>query len=147
MHPMMQSLLSSAVYKFRGRLAAKPEARYFESGASVANVSMAVDPADKKKDDGRQPAWYKLEVWNDDVESFVNGLDKGQLIDVEGRVKSETYKNRQGEDVHQWVIKVHSWAPVGTPKPAAAATTTAKPAAAVWGSSSADEPGDEEVPF
>ena len=143
---MMQSLLSSAVYKFRGRLSAKPEARYFESGACVANVSMAVDAPDKKKNDERPPAWYKLEVWNDDVQSFVDGLEKGQLIDVEGRVKSETYKNRQGEDVHQWVIKVHSWSPVGTAKPPATAAP-AKPAAATWGTSAADEPSDEEVPF
>lgn len=144
---MMQSLLASAVYKFRGRLSAKPEARYFESGACVANVSMAVDVPDKKRNDERPPVWYKLEVWNEDVEGFVNGLDKGQLIDVEGRVKSETYKNRNGEDVHQWVIKVHSWSPVSGPKPAAAATTTKPAAAPAWGTSAAEEPGDEEVPF
>jgi len=68
------------------------------------------------------------------------------LIDVKGRVRSGGYTSKQtGEFVHQWVIKVHSWAPVGTPKPPA--TAAAKPAAPVWGTSAAEEPSDEEVPF
>jgi single-strand DNA-binding protein len=113
----------------------------------VANASLAVDFPDKKRDDTDKTDWFRLEVWGEDAERFADTLKKGQLIDVEGRAKSDSYVSKKtGETVNQWVIKVHTWTPVGTP-PAAKPATTAGADAAAWNTNDTGPASDEEVPF
>jgi single-strand DNA-binding protein len=145
MNALVQTLLRAQTYSFRGRLSADPEIKYLNSGTSVANAKIAVDHPEKKgRDDGKEPDWLKLEVWFESAEEFANNAKKGQLIDCTGRIRFESWTDKQtGEPRHQPVLKLHSWAPVDTTVPA----TTAKPAAggSVWESS--NDISDEEVPF
>lgn len=148
MNDFLIQLLRAQTYRFVGRCGATPEVKYFQSGAAVANVNIAINQPDAKKDDGKPADWIRLEVWgSDEAQAFADACGKGSLVDVSGRVRSNSYTDRNGEQKHQWVMRVEQWAPVGQQQ-AAAPVATARPAAAAapattW-ASSAD---DAEIPF
>lgn len=146
MNPLIQSLLRAQTYKFRGRLVADPEIKYL-TNSMVANARMAVDHPEKKgRDDGKEPDWLKIEVWFEPAEEFANTARKGQLIDCEGRIRFESWTDKQtGEQRHQPVVKLHSWLPVESAPSSAA--TAAKPAAPVWDANAANAYDGDEVPF
>lgn len=147
MNALVQSLLRAQTYSFRGRLVADPEIKYLSSGSVVANGRMAVDHPEKKgRDDGKEPDWVKLEVWFEAAEQFANTAKKGQLIDATGRIRFESWTDKQtGLPRHQPVLKLHNWTPVDTGAPNAAAKPAA--GASVWESSGGDGIDDDEVPF
>jgi single-strand DNA-binding protein len=142
-------LLRASTWRFVGRCGATPELKFFQSGAAVANVNIAINQPDAKKDDGKPADWIRLEVWGaEQAQAFVDGCGKGTLVDVSGRVRSNTYTDRNGETRHQWVMKVEQWAPAGGQQAQAPATTrpaapTAPAQPAAWASNDIDE----EVPF
>lgn len=149
MNDFLIQLLRAQTYRFIGRCGATPEVKYFQSGAAVANVNIAVNQPDAKKDDGKPADWIRLEVWGaDEAQAFADACQKGSLVDVSGRVRSNSYTDRNGEQKHQWVMKVEQWSPVGQAKQPAAAAATARPAAAaaapVWASGADD---DAALPF
>jgi single-strand DNA-binding protein len=147
----LTQLLRAQTYRFVGRCGATPEVKYFQSGAAVANVNIAINQPDAKKDDGKPADWIRLEVWGaDQAQAFADACQKGTLVDVSGRVRSNTYTDRNNETKHQWVMKVEQWAPAGgqqtpataaTARPAAAAAAPAQPTA--WATSN----DDDSIPF
>jgi single-strand DNA-binding protein len=149
MNALVQTLLRAQTYSFRGRLAADPEIKYL-ANSMVANAKMAVDHPEKKgRDDGKEPDWLKLEIWFEAAEEFANNARKGQLIDCTGRIRFESWTDKQtGEPRHQPVLKLHSWAAVDTTAPATAAKPAAAPAAggSIWESNASDI-NEDEVPF
>ena len=144
---LLTQLLRAQVYRFIGRCGATPEVRFFQSGTAVANVNIAINQPDAKRDDGKPADWIRLEVWGaEQAQAFADSCGKGTLVDVSGRVRSNVYTDRNGEQKHQWVMKVEQWSIAGTSEqqsqPAATARPTPAPAAFV--SSNND---DYEVPF
>ncbi len=149
MNELVAQLLRSSVHRFIGRLGADPEVRYFESGTCVANANIAINKPGAKKDDGQKPDWLRIEVWGEQAQAFADALHKGSLVDVTGRVKTNSWTDRNtGETKTQLVVTAEQWAPAGQQQPAAAkpaaAPAAAKPVS--WESSAAD---DDEfgVPF
>lgn len=73
-----------------GRLGRDPEARYFETGKSVCNFSLAIDQ-------GRDnpPLWLPVEAWNKTGEIVTNHCRKGSLVGVQGALKEEKWTDRQ----------------------------------------------------
>jgi len=152
MNDLLIQLLRAQTYRFIGRCGATPEVKFFQSGSAVANVNIAINQPDAKKDDGKPADWVRLEVWGaEQAQAFADACGKGALVDVSGRVRSNSYTDRNGETKHQWVMKVEQWAPVapaGQPQAPATAAPTARPAVAAptaWASS--DTSIDAEVPF
>ena len=149
MSELIAAVLRASQHRFIGRLARDPELRTLQSGKSVCNVRMLVNRPGAKKDDGQEPDGFKLEMWNDLALSFVDAHRKGDLCDVTGRVKSESWEDRQtGEKRTGLVVMVESWQPIGGGAPAPvqpvqpAAASAAPP---VWESAGGGD--DFEVPF
>ena len=144
MNELLLQLLRAQVYRFIGRCGATPEVKYFESGAAVANVNIAINQPDAKRDDGKPADWIRLELWGaEQAQAFADACQKGTLVDVSGRVRSNTYTDRNNETKHQWVMKVEQWAPASTGQqqnqpaaPAAAPAAAAAPTA--WATSNDD---------
>lgn len=151
MSDLIAAVLRASQHRFIGRLVRDPELRTLDSGKSVCNVRMLVNRPGSKRDDGQEPDGFKLELWNELALSFVDAHQKGGLCDVTGRVKSESWTDRQtGETRTGLVVLVDSWQPVGgtQPIPAGTASPAARAAApaqapAAW-ASSAD---DSDIPF
>jgi len=148
MSELIAAVLRASQHRFVGRLTRDPELRTLDSGRSVCNVRILINRPGAKRDDGQEPDGFKLELWNDLALSFVDAHRKGDLCDVWGRVKSESWTDRQtGEPRTGLVVLVDSWQPIGgqvipagTASPAARA---AAPAAPAWDSTVSDS----EIPF
>ncbi|MFZ9952566.1 MAG: single-stranded DNA-binding protein [Vulcanococcus sp.] len=148
MNELIAQLLRSSVHRFIGRLGGDPELRYFESGSSVANANIAINKPGAKKNDGQPPDWIRVEVWGEQAQQFADAMSKGALLDVTGRVKTNTWQDRNGETKTQLVVTAEQWAPVGQQQPAAPAPKPAAPATkpAVWEATAAAD-YDNDIPF
>jgi single-stranded DNA-binding protein len=126
---------------------------------------MAVPLADKKRDDSREDYWFTLEAWgrSDDENTpanFMLNCHKGQEVEIRGRVKTNTYTDRNNETKTSVVIRVVDIFLVGSittpPAPTTAQPRTPAqsrppaptPGPASWlTSGSENHASEEEVPF
>lgn len=141
---IITTVMRASSHRFVGRLGRDPEIRYFESGSSVTNASIGINVPGSKQGDGKQPDWFKVEIWGEDGQSFSDQCRKGDLVEVIGRVRMNRWTDRAtGEEKMQLVITADSWsmvrspgqgqggaAPAPAPAPAAAPAAPAAPAAA-----------------
>jgi len=147
MNELLQQLIQCNQWRFIGRLGADPELRCFPSGASVANARLLVNKPGQKRDDGQKPYSFKLEMWNDKAQQFADAAGKGDLIDVEGRVKTESWDDRTtGEKRHSLVLTVECWELLAKPgqQQQAAPAQQSAPAQSWTGNGPVS---DEDVPF
>jgi single-strand DNA-binding protein len=161
MNAHLTQVLRSCQYTFRGRLARDPESKYFENGSSVTTFRIAVNKPGAKRDDGQEPDWFKVEAWRELGEAMADTLKKGDLVEVTGRVRFETWTDRNGEQQTTVCITADRFEAIPTPGAPAAVKPAANPAAAAaygmatgvaanaaapgWDTGAADD--DEEVPF
>lgn len=149
MNDTVAALLRSAAWTIPGNLGSDPEIRFLSSGTAVCNFNLAVNKPGAKKGDGQQPDWFKVEIWGDEAQVAADSLRKGSRVTVVGRVRTERWTGKDGQERTTTVLRAEEWstpdavptsAPAATPAPAAAA---AKPA--TWYSS--DDTVTDEVPF
>ena len=96
-----------------GRAGRDPELRFFESGTSVANLTMAVDKASSNREE--EPDWFSLEIWGKQAQVAADYVRKGSLIGVVGRMTSEHWTDRNtGERRSKPVVKVDRLALLGS---------------------------------
>ena len=151
MNETVASLLRCAAWTIPGNLGSDPEIRYLSSGTAVCNFNLAVNKAGAKKGDGSTPDWFKVEVWGDQAQVAADTLHKGSRCVVTGRVRTETWTGKDGQDRTTTVIRAEEWfeewggastdktQPVGTVSTAAVAA-----APTAWATSNDIE---EETPF
>jgi single-strand DNA-binding protein len=153
MSDLLSQLIECNQWRFIGRLGADPEIKYLPTGQSVCNARLLVNRPGQKRDDGQKPYSFKLAVWGEQAQAFADAARKGDLVDVDGRVKTETWNDRNtGEERRGVVLTVESFEVLARPgqgqqAAAPAPAPQARPAAAtspVWGSSAG---GDSDVPF
>jgi single-strand DNA-binding protein len=148
MQELLTQLIQCNQWRFIGRLGADPELRCFQSGASVCNARLLVNKPGQKRDDGQKPYSFKLEIWNDKAQEFVDAAGKGDLVDVEGRIKTETWDDKQtGEKRQALVLSVEAWEVLAKPgqNQQAQQQAPAKQATQSWLSNG--PASDEEIPF
>lgn len=154
---LVYAVIRSARFPVQGRLTRDPEIKYFQSGSSVVKLRLAVNKPGAKRDDGSEPDWFTVELWNDDAMTAVNAFRKGDMIEATGRITTETWTDNNGKAHTDLVLKqvsnCHQVNKPGTAPGQAPAAPAAAPAAAApgWGGGAggwgAGDPSDEEVPF
>lgn len=78
-----------------GNLTREPELRYTPSGAAVCNFSIAVNQ--KYTSNGEQKeevSFFEIQVWGKQAESCSKYLAKGSSAFIEGRLKQETWQDK-----------------------------------------------------
>ncbi|GEM47754.1 single-stranded DNA-binding protein [Deinococcus cellulosilyticus] len=92
----LQNALNEAVLV--GNLGRKPELRYTPSGDAVVGFSIAVSESWKGRDGNWQEKthWLDINAWRELAELVAN-LDKGDSVLVHGRIKNETWTDRDGQ--------------------------------------------------
>jgi len=120
-----------------GRAGRDPEARYFESGAMVANFTLAVNR--RSRDD--EPDWFNLEIWGQQAQISADYVRKGAQLGITGSFKLDRWIDRSsGEERTKPVINVDRLELLGSKRDAESG----------GGGYSAPYPGpqsDEDVPF
>lgn len=141
MSDLTAQVLRASVHRFIGRMARDPELRSFDSGNCVCNARILINKPGAKRDDGQEPDGFKLEIWGEKAQAFIDATRKGDLVDVTGRVKSETWNDRAtGEQRTGLVVIVEQWALAGQPRQPAPGPAQQAAPQPTWG-------GGQEVPF
>lgn len=81
-----------------GNLGKDPEIRSLESGAKVANFPLATTEYYKNKQGERveQTEWHNINLWNNLADLSEQYLKKGDRIYLEGRIKTRSYDDKDG---------------------------------------------------
>ena len=82
-----------------GRMTRDPELRRTGSGAAVTSFTLASN-RNYNSADGQQADYISCVVWNKVAENVAQYCSKGSLVGVEGRLRSRTYDNAQGQRVY-----------------------------------------------
>lgn len=101
-----------------GRLGRDPEIRELPNGKLVANVSLATSEVYNDRVTGERKEnteWHNLEMWDKHAETARQYLRKGSVLYVEGRIRTDKYKDLQtGEEKQRTKIRVMNMQMLGT---------------------------------
>lgn len=79
-----------------GRLTRDPELRYTTNGIAVARFDLAVNSGRKKQDGTYDVDFLPVIAWRERAEFVANYLTKGRQVLVEGRIRTRSYDDREG---------------------------------------------------
>ena len=90
-----------------GRLGKDPDVREILGGDKVANISLATSETYKEKNTGERKQtteWHQLVLWRGVAEVAEKYLEKGDLIYIEGKLKTRSWDDKEG--VKRYVTEV-----------------------------------------
>lgn len=99
-----------------GNLGQDPEVRHLEGDKVVANVSLATTESYKDRNGNRvdNTEWHDLELWDGLARIAEQYLKKGNQIYVEGRIKTDTWQDEQGNNRKKVRIRVNNMTMLGS---------------------------------
>ena len=84
-----------------GNLTADPELRWTQSGAAVADFTVASTPRTYDRNAGEwrdgDTLFMRCSVWRETAENVAESLRKGMRVIVQGRLTQRSYDTQQGE--------------------------------------------------
>jgi len=81
-----------------GNLGADPDMRYTPSGAGVCEMRIATNESwtDKSGQKQERTEWHRVVVWGKRAELCAKFLQKGRQCFVEGRLRTRSWEDREG---------------------------------------------------
>ncbi|WKN33342.1 single-stranded DNA-binding protein [Porifericola rhodea] len=97
-----------------GNLGADPEVRHLESGSMVANISIATSESYMKNGQRmEQTEWHRVELWDKLAELCEKYLAKGNTVYIEGKIRTNTYQDKDGNTRYDKRIRATNMTFVG----------------------------------
>ena len=98
-----------------GNLGADPEVKHLEGDKVVANLRLATTEAYKDKMGNRveNTEWHDLELWDGQAKIAEQYLKKGMQLYVEGKIKTDTWQDEQGNNRRRVRIRVLNFTMLG----------------------------------
>jgi len=87
-----------------GRLGQEPEVRYAGNGNAVANMSVATS---KKYQGTEETEWHRIVGFGKLAEVIREWVHKGDLISVQGEIRTRKWQDQQGNDRYSTEIIAH----------------------------------------
>ena len=83
-----------------GHLGKDPETRHLESGSVVSNFSLATTEGYKDRQGNRvnRTEWHEIELWDGLAKVAEQYLKKGDMVYLEGKIKTETWQDNDGNN-------------------------------------------------
>ena len=84
-----------------GNLGADPEARQFNNGGNVTNISVATSEqwTDKQSGEKKEATeWHRIVLFNRLGEIAAQYLRKGSKVYIEGSLRTRKYQDQSGQD-------------------------------------------------
>ncbi len=84
-----------------GNLGADPEVRYTPGGQAIANVRLATNESWRDRETGEQQErteWHRVVFFGKVAETVKEYLRKGSQIYVEGRIRTNKWQDKDGQD-------------------------------------------------
>jgi single-strand DNA-binding protein len=137
-----------------GNLGRDPEVKTLEGGAKVATFSLATTETYRNKDGERteQTEWHNLVLWRGLADIAEKYLHKGSSIYVEGRIRTRSWEDQNGQKRYTTEVEVQNLVMLGgrrddqtpPPPPPPQAGSPSRPPA---GNAEPDSAGDDDLPF
>jgi single-strand DNA-binding protein len=83
-----------------GNLGRDAELRFTGTGTPVAKFSVATTETYKGRDGEKkeETEWHRINLWGKSAETLAQYLIKGKQVYVEGRLKTQKWKDKEGND-------------------------------------------------
>jgi single-strand DNA-binding protein len=83
-----------------GNLGRDAELRFTGGGAAVSKFSVATTESFKGRDGERkeETEWHRISYWGKNAETVSQYLLKGKQVYIEGRLRTEKWKDKEGND-------------------------------------------------
>ncbi|MBK31043.1 MAG: single-stranded DNA-binding protein [Legionellales bacterium] len=142
-----------------GNLGNDPEVRYSGNGNAVANVSLATAESWRDKDSGEQQErteWHRVVFFGRLAEIVSEYLHKGSQIYVEGRLQTNKWQDKEGNDRYTTQIVANEMQMLGgrggtsnnkEPAPESDDTVDSSPKKSEPIAKSPADDFDEDIPF
>jgi len=90
-----------------GRLGNDPEVRTLPSGGKVATFSLATSEnyTDKNGEKVEQTEWHRVDLWENQATVAEKYLKKGDLAYIEGKIRTEKYTDKDGNERYATKIR------------------------------------------
>ena len=91
-----------------GRLTADPELRQTQSGVSSCNITVAVQRDFTDGSGERQSDFINVVAWRQTAEFICKYFARGNMIAIEGQLRTRTYDDKRYPDVKHYVTEVYA---------------------------------------
>jgi single-strand DNA-binding protein len=94
-----------------GHLGKDPEVRKLDVNSTIAKFSLATTEAFKTKDGNwvDQTEWHNIVMWRGLAERAERDLKKGMLIYVEGKIRTRSWEDKEGNKRYTTEVVVDSF--------------------------------------
>jgi single-strand DNA-binding protein len=108
-----------------GNLGQDPEVRYLENNRVVANFSLATSETftDRNGERKTETEWHRIEMWDNLARIADKYLRKGQQVYIEGKIRTQTWKDKDGNEKSGIRIKAINMTLLGGNKNAGSVTS------------------------
>ena len=122
-----------------GHLGGDPESRYTQSGTAVANFNVATNESRKNAEGSYQDhtEWHRCVLFCKPAETAAQYLKKGQMVYIEGRLRTRSWEDKDGNKRTTTEIQGDMFTMLGR--------RTDSPSGAPL--SSTDSDSDDDLPF
>lgn len=98
-----------------GNLGRDPEVRYLDNQRVVAQFSLATSETftDRNGERKVETEWHNIEMWDNLAKIAEKYLKKGAQVYLEGKIKSESWKDKEGNERTGKKIRVTSMTLIG----------------------------------
>lgn len=100
-----------------GLVGRDPDIRYTADGAAVANISIATDRQWKDKESGEMQEhteWHRVVFFGRLAEIVGEYLHKGSQVYVEGRIQTQKWQDKEGQDRYTTQIVAYEMQMLGS---------------------------------
>lgn len=94
-----------------GRIGKDPETRAIQTGKNVTSFSLAVT---EKYGDKETTTWFNCIAWDKAGEIIAKYTKKGDLLNVEGKIQTRDYKDKDGVTKYVWEVVVREFTLLGS---------------------------------
>ena len=100
-----------------GRLGKDPEVKYLDNNRAVANFTLATNEVfmDKSGNKVEQTDWHNIEMWDALAKNAEKVLKKGRTVFIEGKIKNDTWVDKEGNKRTTMRIRALQFQVVSTP--------------------------------
>jgi len=132
-----------------------PEVKYLDSGTPVANFRLATSEnyTNKSGEKVTQTEWHNIVLWRALAEVAEKYVKKGTQVYIEGRIRTRSWDDRDGNKRYTTEIVADSMqllgrkGETGFTAPPSKENVTEQPSESISGSLSSDPDGADDLPF
>jgi single-strand DNA-binding protein len=132
-----------------GNLGKDPEVRHLEGGAVVAKFPLATSETYKTKDGQRaeQTEWHNIVMWRGLAESAERFLKKGSLVYIEGKIRTRTWDDKDGNKRYATEIVADTMTMLGARRSEESSHQEQRPSGQEAQPASTGESAGDDLPF